>query len=718
MPTIIMSKLASRLDGSIKSKTLTFLEKLGADDTMPGLHIEPIAQSADRRVRTGRVNGSYRAVLFRLDSAGERHYVFHGVWQHDDAIAVARQAVLTINPVNGLPQIEAAHPGPAPPRQPEPVSEPVSEPVEPLLTRFGVTEDDLVTRLGLPADLARDALAARDEDALLELAQKHEGWAGLMLVDLAAGSSVDDVIERLDLQPAAGGEHDDDVLEAFGRTGAQSEFAFIGDQDELRRVIEAGDFGAWRVFLHPEQRRYVEASYRGPFRLSGGAGTGKTVVLVHRARTLATRRPDARIVLTTYTRNLADALGDGLAQLDPRVPRASRLGEPGVHVTGVDALVAAVLRQAGAGVTDAVEAVFGEPRAEIGGRTGTGRWRDVLETTSSGLAPEVANETFLAAEYATVVLPNRIRTEAEYLRVRRPGRGVALDRQKRAALWELVATYRARNRVDGVLDFAEAAAVASEWLTGPDARDPLADHVLVDEGQDLLPTHWQMLRALVPPGTDDLFLAEDSHQRIYGSRLVLSRLGINIVGRSRRLTLNYRTTAQNLRYAMSLLEGGSYVDLEDQPEETGYRSARVGPQPAIVSEPDPLTRLDHAATVLKDWASESSVAPETLAVLVRDQFHRDRFVAAMNERGVSVRAVDREATPSGKPLVMTMHRAKGMEFSRVLLYGVDATSSAEQARLAELEPADRADAELCRRSLEYVAATRARDQLVVIRTAP
>src|SRR2546423_5529637 len=105
MPTIIMGKLASKIDGSIRGKAMTFLEKLGTDDTTSGLHIEPIENAADPRVRTGRVDNFWRAVMFRLDSDGERHYVVHGIWPHDDAIAVARRVRLSVNPINGLPQI-------------------------------------------------------------------------------------------------------------------------------------------------------------------------------------------------------------------------------------------------------------------------------------------------------------------------------------------------------------------------------------------------------------------------------------------------------------------------------------------------------------------------------------------------------------------------------------------------------------------------------------
>ena len=288
---------------------------------------------------------------------------------------------------------------------------------------------------------------------------------------------------------------------------------------------------------------------------------------------------------------------------------------------------------------------------------------------------------------------------------------MALDRAKRTAVWALIAAYRAQSRIDGTLDFAEAAAVAAAYLAHQPAAT--ADHVLVDEGQDLSPTHWQMLRALVAEGADDLFIAEDSHQRIYGSRAVLGRYGIKIVGRSQRLTLNYRTTAQNLRYAMTCSTAVDYVDLEEHTEITGYRSARSGPAPAVETLDSLASELDRIADRIRSWRDGGAI-PETIAVLVHDKFQRERVVNALNEQ--------RRAGPGGRPrppgggrvLVMTMHRAKGMEFAKVVLADVGFQSVAERARLNELDPIERHDAELRARSLVYVAATRARDELLVI----
>ncbi|WP_422753034.1 UvrD-helicase domain-containing protein [Micromonospora sp. WMMD708] len=708
MPTIIMGKLASKIDGSVRGKAMTFLQKLGVDDATPGLHVEPIQHSVDPRVRTGRVDDFWRAVMFRLDGDGETHYVIHGIWPHDDAIAIARRVRLRVNPINGLPQIEEIEPSPTPTSPPD---ETTTRPTKPLFARLGHEHSELVEQLGLPEDVVIQAAAASDEDGILDLAQRYEGWIGTILVDLAAGDDIDTIVRRMQLEKASSsGDDDADVLQSLKRPAAALQYAFIDDQEELRRVIEGGDFGAWRIFLHPEQRRYVDRSYSGPFRLSGGAGTGKTVVLVHRARALARRNPDARIILTTFTTNLADALGDSLGQLDPRVPQAKALDQPGVYVTGVDALASAVLRTAGRGLAPAMREVLGEERSTPLARTAPNRWREVVESTGTMLPYELANETFLASEYAHVVLPNKVHDEVGYLRVRRPGRGVALDRAKRRAVWALVEAYRARCRADGGLDFAEAAAVAAAHLTVTDPRP--ADHVLVDEGQDLSPTHWLLLRAVVGEHADDLFIAEDSHQRVYGTRVVLGRYGVAIVGRSQRLTLNYRTTAQNLHYAMTILGGGQYVDLQDEPEGTGYRSARTGPMP-IIELVDSLAE-ETAAVVrhVRTWLDAGDPL-ENVAVLVPDRYHRDRVVTALTDAGIDARAVDRDRPPAGRVPVLTMHRAKGTEFSKVLL-AAGKPSPTEMERLALLDPAERADAELRARSLTYVAATRARDQLIVV----
>jgi superfamily I DNA/RNA helicase len=199
---------------------------------------------------------------------------------------------------------------------------------------------------------------------------------------------------------------------------------------------------------------------------------------------------------------------------------------------------------------------------------------------------------------------------------------------------------------------------------------------------------------------------------------VLGRYGIRIVGRSQRLTLNYRTTAENLGYAVGVLRGGDYRDLEDEEEQSStYRSARSGPTPRVLTCDNVSKELDAAAEVVSRWVGGSD-ARETIGLLVRDQHQARRLSTGLDERGIEVRVVDQGVSSSRQPLVMTMHRAKGMEFSRVLLFGVDEGLVPADYMLRGLTDADRGDAMLRERSLLYVAATRARDELVITSVRP
>jgi superfamily I DNA/RNA helicase len=636
---------------------------------------------------------------------------------------VAKKTRLTVNPVNGVTEITTVAEAPPPvhpvsPVPPAAATQPAA--AMPLLVGLGLDRKALVDVLGIDDSLAVRALAAVDENALMALAEDAVEWQGLALLDLATGLSVAEIQDKLSLgEPStateAAASDADRLVEGLRHPAAQMSFAWIENNAELRRVIEGGDFGAWRIFLHPEQRKYATRSYSGPFRLSGGAGTGKTVVLLHRTQMLARRQSDSRILLTTFTANLADQLRTDLDRLDPALPKVASLGEPGICVYGIDAVASAVLRRAGADVAADAEAVLGAATTQLLGRTPGTAWREALDAVDGGLPIALRSPQFLGAEYAQVVLPNWITSREGYYKVRRPGRGVALDRAKRAAVWNVIEAYRAQARIAGSVDFAEAATIAAVHLrrAADTNGEYIADHVLVDEGQDLGPAHWQLLRALGGEHTDDLFIAEDSHQRIYGQRVVLSQFGIRIVGRSQRLTLNYRTTAQNLGYAINVLEGGAYVDLESDQESTaGYRSARSGPVPQLIACATLTEELDRAADLIRKWVAETD-APETIAVLVREQRQRDRLVSGLAERGVTIRAVDREHIKPGQPVAMTMHRAKGTEFSKVLLFGIDQGAIPRPLRDEQYAEDAWADAMLRERSLLYVAATRARDELAL-----
>ena len=593
----------------------------------------------------------------------------------------------------------------------------------------GLSVETLRDELGIDVRLGAAALAATCESQLLDLAiTARVAWQGEALLALAMGSTIDDVREDFELlrpQDVAPVPTDADIIAGLHRRAARTEFAWLETDEDLRRAIEGLTFSQWQLFLHPQQRALVDRRTNGPMRISGGAGTGKTVVTVHRAAALAERDAAAgevRILLTTYTRNLADDLRRQVAQLAPTLPFAERIGEPGLLVSGLDRIARAVLQRAGDSIAQTAEQVIGRPRTRVLTLpdSKSNPWYEALALMGNELPEGLRSADFLESEYELIVLPQRITTLRQYLRVRRPGRGVALARDKRAAVWRAIESYRDRSVALDVASFSEQLALAAAWLDAEAARGAPRPfrHVLVDEAQDLTPAHLQLLRALVDSGPDDLFLAEDSHQRIYGRKITLSHYGIHVRGRSRRLTRNYRTTRQNLDLAFGILDPGAYEDMEGRAEEHRYVSPRSGPEPLLIHASDRDQEIKEAGALLDLWLEEDrdageQSAPETIAVLVRDRYQRDAVVTGLAQQGIEVRPVDREAVGRGRPVVMTMHRAKGLEFRKVLLFDVSEDSIPRSLRDQRYSEADRTDALLRERSLLYVAATRARDQLAI-----
>jgi superfamily I DNA/RNA helicase len=720
-----------KLDGSVKDKIFDFFAKVRADDTAPGLHIEPLKGAVDARVRTGRVDLNYRAIMFRVDDKfGDATYIYFGTWKHDDANKLAVKSTLRVNPVNGvLEGIVGQLDGKADRKKRSVVPDPggvlarlAAQPVLGYLTRAGYVLEQLTDRLGLDAELATEVLAAPDQEGVFAVAQTTEvAWQQNAILDLAVGRSIDEIRETLGFteQPLDTAlDEDAQILAALAHPATRMQFTLVDDNDELRRVIEEGDFKAWRTFLHPNQRKFVEKHQRGAFRLSGGAGTGKTVVALHRARHLAQQNPDARIVLTTYNKTLAKTLLDDLRALDPTLLIADNPGDRGIYVAGIDRLAAAHLRRT-KDQDEAFAAVFG-PGTGVRNRKNLKPerdWTEAIAATKTTLDPRLAHASFLNAEYLSVVLGNQVTTLQEYLKVPRAGRGVRLSRPQRAAVWQLIEQFRKSGRTAGHLTFPEILAVAAADLRwrAESTGNSVADHVIVDEAQDLHATHWALLRALVAEGPNDLFIAEDSHQRIYGQPVVLGRLGINIRGgRSSKLTLNYRTTAQNLHFAIGILEGAQYRDLEEGEESTaGYTSARLGPAPRLVQCPSSIDELQEIANQLTTWTSTDGISPGDIAVLTLGVQERGLVLRALGERGVAAEVLDEELPTGDRVQVLTMHRSKGMEFRCVILAGVDRDHVPSQQRLRGVPEEELGEAQQRERSLLYVAASRARDQLVV-----
>ena len=763
------------LDGALMKPTMNFLQKLSADPTNPSLKIKTLTNAVDKRVRTGRINDQFRAVLFEIRDQDTHHFVLVDVDSHDEGNLKAERLDparlrLDVNPINGITTLireepsagdaaadvdsrakaeaaaQAAHELAA--EQAKAVAKEKGVEAElvekqspaPREVLGELTPEKLWEELGIDPALTEQVLALESEDGLDALLAPRPKWEHEAVLALVAGYSVEETRESLGLRKVSASEaaesEDARLLAGLRQAAAELEFAYVDDveTESLRSVIESGSFEKWRVYIHPEQRRMAENSYKGSARVFGGAGTGKTVVAVHRANNLAMGRvagAGPRVLLTTFTKGLAQGLKSQLNALNPVYPEAGEPGEDGVWVDNIDAVVRKVVSLGSPEeVSEATRRVLGVAAPRVRPYTDMAArqvWEGALEATDESMPREIANEAFLQAEYETVVLAGGITTLAEYLKVARTGRGTPLNRKQRKQVWAVLESLMQTQAIDGQLFWPTMSAVGAEILNVRYERGggSLFDHVVVDEAQDFNAGHWRFLRACVASGPNDVFIAEDSHQRIYGNPLTLSHFGISTRGRaSRRLTLNYRTTKENLDYALRILVGGDmeFLDGEgDVDSVTGYRSARTGPAPMIVAAKSEDEEFSTAAGMINYWLEEAERAAEEgkrkevrVGVMCRTRGQLSRVVSGLADHGIdAVQTKNAELASHEQVSVMTMHGAKGMEFTHVILMGVGKEIMPLRFRLKNLSEEDARAALQRERSLLYVAASRARDALVV-----
>jgi hypothetical protein len=693
-----------RASRQAQGKIEAFIRKFDEDASRGGLHLKSPEKAVDPRVKVARVDQGLRAVLVDL---GNSDYALVRVMEHDAAYAWSVGLRPDVSSFNGLPRllrVEAA--------------EDIGEEARPeRKDLFAHRRDRDFSTVGVPDFAVRTLRNMPDREAVAEFADllgDSDPLLGIAIHGLVdEDRSVDDIYgELLELEgtaPVAAGVgitpstktaepapiDTDDLEAALARPGAAERFRVVDDSEELIAALE-GDFADWQIFLHPLQHKAAySTSFGGPARISGGAGTGKTVVLLHRVKALldnATGDDVPRILLTTFTTHLKQ----DLRRLLSRLVGTERAAD--VDVVTVDELA----RQIHLGMT-------GQEPKEVLPEEERRLWDEIAARSTTQ-----RSAVFLRNEYRHVILARGVRSLEEYLEVPRSGRGVALSPLERRHLWPLFEVFEARTRQIGrftTLQLTEAVAALVEQLP-----TSTYDHVLVDEAQDLHASQWRLLRSIVPGGPDDLFIAGDAFQRIYGDTVSLRSLGIETRGRSVRLRRNYRTTHEIIEWALGLVRDDVVVDIDELGADlSGYHSVRHGPQPKFLSFPDAEAEVVGLVGLINDWRAEGH-NPEAIAVAVRTKDRAAELTTALERAGVPAARLGRKGPVEGKLNVSTMHRLKGLEYPCVAVVGLDAASVPPPGAVCprnEDPSQHKADLQT-ERSLVYVAATRARDQVAIM----
>ncbi|MFE7634066.1 UvrD-helicase domain-containing protein [Kitasatospora sp. NPDC057518] len=748
-----------KMDSSVKTKFYDFCHLFRNDPGHPKLDLKPL--KGDRRIYRAKIDPSYRALLapvgvgpddveqWLVVAVRHRKHVYEelsvainritGEIEFVD-LGVVGQSVLKRAGIQLTPD-PAERGGSEAAAEPVAAAAPVVAPsavelsAEPLLA--ACTADDL-RRLGVAEALVEVALLVTTDDELDHLVAGAPRLTAEVLTGLGAGMSVDEVESEITRPASTVLEEgfEDDMGAALIRT------AVTTVDDDLRNVLAEGDFRAWKVYLHPTQRKIVERNYSGPARVSGGPGTGKTIVALHRTARLAGQLQPGRdkpILLTTYTKNLTADLRSRLSSLVPPELLAR------VDIKHIDNLAQGVLNENSA--AGAQRSLIGDAQA-----------KEVLgEVLFEFDEQRRWDAEFLFDEWEQVILGQSLATRQEYFKARRPGMGRALTRPERGGVWQVLEQFTlrlnsmkretwaqsaeraARYEMERARKIQERAELKAE-IGGGDLihRDDHSSavrylrhryrHIVVDEAQDLSAAHWKMLRAMAAPGPNDLFIAGDTHQRIYDRQVTLSTVGINIRGRASKLTLSYRTTQEILDQAAKVVGDSTYDDLDDGTENlSGYHSLLRGPAPEFVACADWDGEITQLAARLKLWRQEITRPGEdgtvrdpsgAMAVCVADGDMAGRVAADLSlKHGITTATLTKDGPQGGGEVhIGTMHRFKGLEYQKLAIIGASDGILPRTALIEKFAHTDskRYERELKQsRNLLFVAATRARDALLI-----
>ena len=666
----------ARLTGDEQKAVKTTAFDLQMDPSAPGLSFHRLDKAKDKRFCSVRVNADIRLIVHRTDTSLLLCYVGH----HDRAYAWGERRKLETHPATGAAQMIELR---------ESIREIVvptyvqaAAPPKPVVRPLANVSDDQLLAFGVPSEWLNEVRQA-DEDGILELSQHLPAEAAEAVLELATGGTPSVAAPPPTADP-------------FAHPDAQRRFRVVTSVDELERALEA-PWDKWAVFLHPEQRQLVTRDYSGPARVAGSAGTGKTVVALHRAVHLARANPGGRILLATFSEPLAHALRANVKRLIGNEPRvAERLEVHAMSSLGIR------LHQAQLGPV----------------RLASKEDLDVLSREASQATGENKfSALFLRTEWDQVVDAWQLGTWEAYRDVQRLGRRTRLPEARRVLLWQIFEHVREGLKNRGLMT------ESSVFQALPDAQakrsTPAYDAAVVDEAQDISIAQLRFLAALGGGRPNSLFFSGDLGQRIFQQPFSWKALGVDVRGRSKTLRVNYRTSHQIRQQADRLL-GPEITDVDGNREERRHTvSVFNGPAPQIRTFATESEESDAIGAWMRTLVADG-VQPNEIGVFVRSSDQISRATAAVQTAGLSPRVLnDRVEVRPGAVNVATMHLAKGLEFRAVAVMACDDEILPLQSRMENVgDDGDLQEVYDTERQLLYVACTRARDRLSITGVDP
>lgn len=661
----------NRLSGQDQKAVKASVFDLQIDPSGNGLQLHRIEQSKDANFWSARVNRDIRLIIHKTAESMLVAYVDH----HDQAYAWAQRRRIEAHPKTGAIQIVEVR------ELVEEIAPPATldfvfpEPDRPEATAppglFAGLDDEALLSIGVPPDWTADVRAASEDD-FFALAEHLPAEAAEALLEYAASGKL-----IVPARPVA--------ADPYTHPDALRRIRPIANQEELEQAL-AYPWEKWGVFLHPSQREIVARSFAGPARVAGSAGTGKTVVALHRAVRLARENPATRVLLASFSQPLADALARKVSVLAPD--------------TG--SVVPRITTASFQGIADQLHQLEFGVRPRIASDKALRAW---LMAAAKQAEVKGFSDRFLLSEWTNVIDAWSLMSMDDYVAVPRMGRKSRLGPRQRERLWPVFAAVRQALKAERYTTWPEVFSLLAARL-GEAANKPF-DHIVIDEAQDLGPSELRFFAAMAPDQADALFLAGDLGQRIFQHPYSWKGLGVDVRGRSFTLKVCYRTS-QQIRQAADRLLPDILRDVDGiEDERSGTISVFEGPVPQVgVFDSEEAER--EAVQVFIRSALQDGIAPGEIGLFVRVPSQVARARACLSD-----------LHGGGEVTVNVMHLAKGLEFRAVLVLACDQGMLPLDERMEDA--AD--DAELdeifdSERRLLYVACTRARDRLMVSGVRP
>lgn len=669
----------ARLPRQVQGKVTEFVNKFRNNPLSPGINYEKLNKGIDKKICSVRIDDTYRGIVVRQPETG----VFLLLWvdHHDEAYQWAERKRCEVNPQTGAIQVFDV----------QNVVENVVKPAS--VSLFVKVKDEELLKLGVPQVQLEYVRSFNNKDDFYkaESSLPHDVYEYLSW--LVEGFEVSEVLELVaDEHRVSGGEN---LSAALDVPTTLKSFVVIEGEDELHRIMSE-PLEKWRVFLHPTQRKIVQKEYSGSAKVLGGAGTGKTVVAMHRAKYLASKcEGQQRILITTFTANLAADIRENLRKI------CSRDELRRIEVVHLDAWVNQFLKETGFSAQIGYDEVINP------------LWEKAVIIANNDLPYDVS---FYEEEWNRVVIAQEALTLEKYVKATRNGRGTRLDRKKRMQVWKVFENYQNLMKENQIRDINTAMYESSKLLAS-NGKSGRYVSIIVDEGQDFSDNAYRLIRAMAgEEHPNDIFIVGDSHQRIYKNHPTLSKCGINVRGRSSILRINYRTTEEIRKHAFALLNGISFDDLDDDVDlGDKCQSLTHGEKPIIENFNNANEEFSFILDEIKKL-KENGVELTDICVVARTKKLVDDYIALFTRAGIRSYAIKRNKVDDRRfdgLRVATMHRVKGLEFKYVFIAAVNNRIIPLPSAINKTDAISEAESITAEKCLLYVAMTRAQKGVYV-----